>query len=54
MKASTKLKIVWNMSTVVKLIHSRYVTRKYIIMLNKAIQDDISEFRNKYKEVQNA
>lgn len=50
MKASTKLKIVQNIRALVKIIHNRYVTRRYIIMLNKTIQDDINDFRNKYKE----
>lgn len=47
MKTSTKLKIVWRMNTLVRIIHSRNITRKYLTLLNKAVMKDIEDFKSK-------
>lgn len=46
MKASTKLNIVWSLSKIIKIIHIRWITRRYLVLLYKAIDEDIKEFRN--------
>lgn len=46
MKASTTLRIILSLRGIVNVIHIDWLTCRYIVLMEKAIHNDIKEFRD--------